>query len=263
MSIKTSKFKSVSAPCPDNLAKFLDNPIPANRGHSNFAEGGPPFRPVTTLRGGAGGGFGTGGGFGSTGGFHTMRLAPWEEPSLIPLDPRAPPLVENAMPKDRPSQWAPSVCATAVAHTVNQVRAEQEGVERLRAVVEPELVAPPVQPSDGGAMLIMEPERFALMRVSVPAPRRVAPPDNYGKPADALWTPEERRTLLEFEKAKRLADTVGGAAAQRRVVCAGEAKRPRATLAMAAERRRTLAHAQWVRGPHQRRTPRAAALTGL
>ena len=138
-----------------------------------------------------------------------MRLAPWEEPSIVPLDPHAPPLVEQTMPKDRPSQWAPSVCAAAVAHSVNQLRAELEGGERLRAVVDPALVASPIQPSDGGPMLIMEPERFALMRVDVAPPRRVAPPANYGQPADALWTPEERRTLLEFEKAKRLADTVG------------------------------------------------------
>ena len=44
--------------------------------------------------------------------------------------------------------------------------------------------------------------------MSVPAPRRVAPPPNYDKPPDALWTPEERRTLLEFEKEKSLADKV-------------------------------------------------------
>jgi hypothetical protein len=137
-----------------------------------------------------------------------MRLAPWEEKSIVPLDPNAPPIVEQTMPKDRPSQWAPSVCATAVAHSVNKLRAERDGGENLRAVVDESLVAPPIQPSDGGPMLIMQPERFALMHVSVPPPRRVLPPPNYGQPADALWTPEERRTLLEFEKAKRLADTV-------------------------------------------------------
>ena len=137
-----------------------------------------------------------------------MRLAPWEEKSIVPLDPSAPPIVEQTMPKDRPSQWAPSVCAAAVAHSVNKLRAERDGSENLRAVVDESLVAPPIQPSDGGPMLIMQPERFALMHVSVPPPRRVLPPPNYGQPADALWTPEERRTLLEFEKAKRLADTV-------------------------------------------------------
>jgi hypothetical protein len=137
-----------------------------------------------------------------------MRLAPWEEKSIVPLDPNAPPIVEQTMPKDRPSQWAPSVCAAAVAHSVNKLRAERDGGENLRAVVDESLVAPPIQPSDGGPMLIMQPERFALMHVSVPPPRRVLPPPNYGQPADALWTPEERRTLLEFEKSKRLADTV-------------------------------------------------------
>jgi hypothetical protein len=150
----SGKFKTMSAPRPDDLVKFLDNPI-SNRGMSNFSNGAPPFRPVATLRGGSGGGFGTGGGFGSTGGFHTMRLAPWEEPSIVPLDPHAPPLVEQIMPKEKPSQWAPSVCATAVAHSVNQLRAELEGSEKLRAVVDPSLVAPPIQPSDGGPMLIM------------------------------------------------------------------------------------------------------------
>jgi hypothetical protein len=200
--------RTVTAPRPDDLAKFLDNPPSTNQKFSNFGDGGPPFRPVTTLRGGSGGGFGTGGGFGSTGGFHTMRLAPWEEKSIVPLDPNAPPIVELTMPKDRPSQWAPSVCAAAVAHSVNKLRADRDGGENLRAVVDESLVAPPIQPSDGGPMLIMQPERFALMHVSVPPPRRVLPPPNYGQPADALWTPEERRTLLEFEKAKRLADTV-------------------------------------------------------
>ena len=137
-----------------------------------------------------------------------MRLAPWEEKSIVPLDPNAPPIVEQTMPKNCPSQWAPSVCAGAVAHSVNKLRADRDGGENLRAVVDESLVAPPIQPSDGGPMLIMQPERFALMHVSVPPPRSVLPPPNYGQPADALWTPEERRTLLEFEKAKRLADTV-------------------------------------------------------
>ncbi len=46
-----------------------------------------------------------------------------------------------------------------------------------------------------------------MLRADIPLPHRVLPPPNDG-PRAALWTPEERFMLLEFEKSKRLADTV-------------------------------------------------------
>ncbi len=156
-----------SAPRPDALLKFLDHPIIASRPMQP-----PPFQPVKTLRGGSGGGFGTGGGFGSTGGFHTMRLAPWEEPSIVALDPHAPPVVENIMPQNSPAPFAPSTCAPAAAHAVNCIRAEQSGDRHLKAVANAEAAASILTGSGGdgetadGSVLVMRPERFAFLQAS-------------------------------------------------------------------------------------------------
>eukprot|EP00292_Cryptomonas_paramecium_P016678 CAMPEP_0113675594 /NCGR_PEP_ID=MMETSP0038_2-20120614/8114_1 /TAXON_ID=2898 /ORGANISM="Cryptomonas paramecium" /LENGTH=208 /DNA_ID=CAMNT_0000592409 /DNA_START=90 /DNA_END=716 /DNA_ORIENTATION=- /assembly_acc=CAM_ASM_000170 len=166
----------------------------------------PPFQPAATFAGGSGGGFGTGGGFGSTGGFHTMRYAQWEEPSLIKLEPDPAPLISTVMPADQPSQFAPSTCANGVAHLVNKIRADKSGDPKYKAIVNDALVAPPIQPSDGGPMLVMRPEHFSFMRVHVPTPRKVLPPESFGQNPAQLWAPEERRSLLEFEKEKAMAD---------------------------------------------------------
>ena len=262
-----SHARAVTAPNPDALKKFLDNHVPQSAGARGFITfASPPFRPAATLKGGSGGGFGTGGGFGSTGGFHTKRLAPWEENLVIPLDPLAPPIMEQLMPKEKPSQWAPSVYATAVAHTVNKIRADLEGKPALRAIVDESLCAPDVQPSKGGPFLIMEPEHFAFHRVTVPPPVRVQPPESYGKPPDAFWTPEERRTLLEFETAKRAADNFLGqdrhrqmrtiAIMQRRYpkgVVGVESANTEGTVVYAADRRVNMLAAQAASERHQQR----------
>lgn len=165
----------------------------------------PQFRPTTTLSGGVGGGFGTGGGFGSTGGFHTQRLQPWEEPKRVDTGPGAP----FDVPKL--SKWAPSVCATAAAHAVNKLRAETDDNPDVRAVVDEKALAAALKAEAEGGEYVMEPERYAFLRVQVPAPRLVQPPPGLEKQkSGALLHPAERRAMLEYEKQKAIADEVLG-----------------------------------------------------
>lgn len=225
-SARIANSRPISAPNPDALHSFID-PSPAafyaagprsggSGGGVGFIEQGsgrrpgyppqdePPFRPSTTLAGGQGGGFGTGGGFGSTGGFHTMRLQPWQEPKRIDLT--------DTEPKPVPSmtQWAPSVCARAVAHTVNRIRSEQEATHLNKAIVREDECAAPVQASDPHEpSMVMIPERFELFTVKVPPTKMVHPPDALFR-QDKLMTPKDREAILQYEKQKTMADLVLG-----------------------------------------------------
>jgi|EP00802_Teleaulax_amphioxeia_P016777 hypothetical protein len=220
-SARIANSRPISAPNPDALSGFLDNlqPPPAyayggGGGGGGFSGGGgggrhvamdpPPFRPTTTLAGGLGGGFGTGGGFGSTGGFHTMRLQPWQEPKRVDLTDTEP------MPVATPSRWAPSTCARAVSHTVNNLRAALEPTHLNRAVVRTDECAAPVAASDPHEpSMVMLPEKFELHTVKVPPTKLVQPPDALFR-QDKLMTPKDRESILTYEKQKRMADLVLG-----------------------------------------------------
>eukprot|EP00961_Rhodomonas_salina_P213168 2879164-Rhodomonas_salina.2 len=229
-SARIAHARPISAPMPDALSKFLDQgtanmgptwayqphmsgasaPMPAE---PHYTVEPPQFRPTTTLSGGVGGGFGTGGGFGSTGGFHTQRLQPWEEPKRVDTGPGAP----FDVPKL--SKWAPSVCATAAAHAVNKLRAETDDnpgdchftrctrctrcamltscmlAPDVRAVVDEKALAAALKAEAEGGEYVMEPERYAFLRVQVPAPRLVQPPPGLVRPPPA---PLPRSPSLPF-----------------------------------------------------------------
>jgi hypothetical protein len=230
-SAKIANSRPISAPNPDALNGFLDD-HPHRGGLSGFGGGSdyngggggglamsgrasvgggrftpqeaPPFRPSTTLAGGVGGGFGTGGGFGSTGGFHTMRLQPWQEPKRIDLTDTEP------KPVPKMTQWAPSLCARAVSHTVNKIRAEQESTYLNQKVVRDDECAAPLQATDPHEpSMIMTPEKFEFFTVKVPPTKVVQPPDALFR-QDKLMTPKDREAILQYEKQKRMADLVLG-----------------------------------------------------